>query len=191
MIFKNEQISESQAREKAKTMALYKRKLIEIKERIEMEVLEQTQKSLSKDKRKSARLKAIEKHGNQNGLNIIKKETILKIVKVNSLILDAYDNKIGILKNDIIKVTNQKFYYSVYTTGLQMLLELINIEESKSSSFEFENIEFGIRNDVNEKIYIGLNEAKESRNASINLLLDFATLAAIEAYDTNSSINSV
>ena len=72
-----------------------------------------------------------------------------------------------------------------------MLLELINIEESKSSSFEFENIEFGIRNDVDEKIYIGLNEAKESRNASINLLLDFATLAAIEAYDTNSSINSV
>lgn len=190
MIVNNEQLSESQAREKAKTLALYKRKLIEIKVRIEMEFIEQTQKSLNRDKRKNARLKAIEKHGNQNGLNSIKNETIQKIVKVNSKLLDSYNNEIGLLKSDIITLTNQKFYYSAYTVGLQILLDLINNEGMNSSSFGFENIEFAIRKDIDENIYIGLNEAKESRNASINLLLDFAILAAIEAYDPNINTNT-
>ena len=182
----SENNGESQAREKPNTKALYKRKLVEIKERIENEYCSIAQNSLNQDKRKDARRKAKLKHGNQHLLSKVKAETTYFIEIKDSNLLIVYKNEIIQLKNGILELTNHKFYSTVYAVGLQILLYIITIEKQDEFSEKISELRATILKDEKEKTYIGINEIG-LRKDGVSLLLDFATLLAKETYNINNN----
>jgi len=175
---------ESQARDKPKTKALYKRKLVEIKNRIEGEFCNKAQKGLNNEKKNAARRKAIVKHKDQKRLNKIKYDAIYFLDYENPNLLKNYKNEIHQLKIGIVEITNHNFYCSIYTVGLQLLLFLTSKGKPENIAQKISELELLILLDTNERIYIGINEVGP-RTESVSLLMEFAMLVANETYNRN------